>query len=375
MHPYQLGQFDYDECFLGPGGFLTPDANEEKHMMSFYLQELAAELARQGVVFGGPQPLHWLEPGIGDGSSTARFAHTLGRAHPAGFVIHGSDCQAELLPLARRVLEAVRTVPVTVAELRVVDAFRGAPLTTQRCDFALLSHFVYHAKNAFSGRQRTDSEIDEQVHALLARILDSLGPDGVALAFHESPQSDMFGKLGREFGAALHDATVRIAAAAHAHGKVLVAMPLESNLYFPDIPPHTLESFKELARWQEFSEATPEASWLKKFLFALHNLASPDETDNVRREGGARDLARQPSAGRNLSRLGDAIDRLCEILQRDGRGPYIVIRAEMQAILNSPNLKRPVEAAFVAIARRLPAIREQTRLALASAASNSAASV
>ena len=114
---------------------------------------------------------------------------------------------------------------------------------------------------------------------------------------------------------------------------------------------------------------------MKKFLFALHNLASSDETNDVRREGGARDLARQPSAGRNLSRLGDAIDRLCGILQRDGRGPYIVIRAEMQAILNDPNLKGPVEAAFAAVARRLPAIREQTRLALAAAASTSAASV
>ena len=163
MHPFQLGQFDYDECFLGSGGFLTPDANEEKHTMSFYLQELAAELARQGVVFGGPQPLHWLEPGIGNGSSTARFAQTLGRAHPAGFVIHGSDYQAELLPLARRELEAVQTVPVTIAELRVVDAFGGAPLATQRCDFAILSHFVYDAKKAFHGRPRTDAQIDGQV--------------------------------------------------------------------------------------------------------------------------------------------------------------------------------------------------------------------
>ena len=76
MLPYQTGHFDYDECFLGPGGFLMPDANEEKQMMSFYLQALAAALARQGLALGGPQPLRWLEPGIGDGSSTARF--TLG---------------------------------------------------------------------------------------------------------------------------------------------------------------------------------------------------------------------------------------------------------------------------------------------------------
>lgn len=375
MKPYQLGQFDYGECFLGPGGFLTPDANEEKHMMSFCLQELAAELARQGVVFGGPQPLHWLEPGIGDGSSTARFAQTLGRVHPAGFVIHGSDYQAELLPQARRALEVVRTIPVTIAELRVADAFSGAKLATQSCDFALLSHFVYHAKNAFSGRRRTDPEIDAQIHSLLAGLTDSLVGDGVALAFHESPASDMFGKLGLEYGAAMHAATVRIAAAAHAHGKVLVAMPLESKLYFPDVSPRTLDAFKDLVRWQEFTEATPEASWLKKFLFALHNLAEVDEAGGIRRKGGARDLARQPSVGRNVSRLGDAIDRLCEILQCDDHGPYLVIRSEMQAILNNPDLKGPVEAAFAAVARNLPAIREQTRAALAAAKSASAAGV
>jgi len=56
MKPHQLGQFDYDECFLGPGGFLTPEANEEKHTMSFYLQELAAELARQGVILAARSP-------------------------------------------------------------------------------------------------------------------------------------------------------------------------------------------------------------------------------------------------------------------------------------------------------------------------------
>lgn len=108
-------------------------------------------------------------------------------------MIHGSDCRAELPPRARRALEATRTVPVTIAELRVANAFSGATLATQRCGFALL-------------------------------------------------------------------ATVRIAAAAHAHGKVLVAMPLESKLYFPDVSPRTLGAFKDLVRWQEFTEATPEAS-------------------------------------------------------------------------------------------------------------------
>jgi hypothetical protein len=47
----------------------------------------------------------------------------------------------------------------------------------------------------------------------------------------------------------------------------------------------------------------------------------------------------------------------------------------MQAILNSPRLKGPVEAAFAAVARQLPAIREQTRLALAAATSASAARI
>ncbi len=86
-----------------------------------------------------------------------------------------------------------------------------------------------------------------------------------------------------------------------------------------------------------------------------------------------RNLARQPSSGRNVSRLGDAIDRMCEILHRDEHGPYLVIRGEVQAILNNPHLKDPVEAAFVAVAGKLPIIREQTRVALAAAAYSSAA--
>ncbi len=367
MKPYQLGRFDYDECFLGPGGFLTPDANEEKHMMSLYLQELATALARQGVVFGGPRPLHWLEPGIGDGSSTTRFAQAIGKAHAAGFILHGSDYQSELLPLARRALEAVQTVPVTVAELRTADAFGGAPMAAEACDFALLSHFVYHAKNDFSGRQRSDAEVNAQVQTLITRVLDSIGDEGLILAFHEGPLSDMFGKIGREFGAALYDAPVRIAAAARANGRVVVTMPLESKLYFPNIAPRTLESLKDLSRWQEFPETTAEASWLKKFLFAMHNFAGPEETDGVRREGGAIDLSRQPGTRGNASRLGDAMDRLCEILQRDDYGPFLVIRSEMQAILKTASRKSAVEAAFAAVTDRLPAIRERTRQALTAA--------
>src|SRR5262249_31000833 len=99
--PYQEGRFDYNECFFGLGGFLSPDANEEKHMMSLYLQVLAEEMARRQVVFGGPQPLRWLEPGIGDGSSTAKFITAMAPFHRAGFIIYGSDYQPESVERAR----------------------------------------------------------------------------------------------------------------------------------------------------------------------------------------------------------------------------------------------------------------------------------
>jgi hypothetical protein len=373
MRPFQLGDFDYDECFLGVGGFLSPESNEEKHMMSFYLEELAAELARQGVVFGGTQPLHWLEPGIGDGSSTARFAGMLGRSHPAGFVIHGSDCQSEMLPLARRAIENVQAVPMTIAELSVVDAFSGGPLASRLCDFALLSHFVYHAKNIMNGRQPTDAEIDQRIGRLIGSLTESLHADGVALAFHESSASDMFGKLGREYGSAMYDATQRIAAAARAIGRHLVAMPLESKLYFPNLSSRTIEDFKDLDRWRQFDDGTPEASWLKKFLFALHSFAEVDESGVTRRPGGARRLAGRSSQLGSGSQLGDAVDRLCGILQHDERGPYLMIRSETQAILNGSHLKAPVDAAFSAVTRQLPAIHERTRLALDAAARKSVA--
>ena len=69
---------------------------------------------------------HWLEPGIGDGSSTARFAQTLGRVHPPGFVIHGSDCQAEMLSRAR--LSSQSNVYLVGADVKAVGTRARQPI-------------------------------------------------------------------------------------------------------------------------------------------------------------------------------------------------------------------------------------------------------
>jgi hypothetical protein len=361
--PYQEGYFHYNECFLGEGGFLTPDANEEKHMMCCYIQVLAEALATNGVIFGGAEPVRWLEPGIGDGSSTAKFIDAIGRVHRAGFIIHGSDYQREFVEAARLNLVRSQNLKVTIAELMVRDAFSGDRLASEPCDFAMLSHFIYHIKNQLDGGQLTPERAEENMSGLIKGVMDSLAENGLALAFHESPASDMFGKIGFHFGSAMNDATERLAKAAEANSKTIVRMPLSSRLYFPDLTVETIDTFKKLDNWRKYQEGTPEASWLKKLLFALHNTGRINGT-SVATQGGVRDIAREGGANGNESRLGDLIDYMKTLLMRDELGTYITLRSEMQAILNNPALKPAMNIAFLEVERRLPEIKIRTRQAM-----------
>jgi hypothetical protein len=368
VSPFQTGHFDYNECFYGEGGFLSPDANEEKHMMGYYLETLALALSRRGVVFGGDQPVRWLEPGIGDGSSTRKFLQAIGKAHPPGFVLHGSDYQPESVKKARATLSQVPGVTVRIAELAVRDAFAGQMLAFEPCDFALLSHFIYHLKDQLDGKHITDEQAELKLKGLLKGVMDSLGHDGLMLAFHEAPSSDMFGNISRVYGSGMPDATERIARAAKALGKTVVGMLLESKLYFPDLAPTTVETFKELGNWQAFQDGTREAAWLKRLLFAVQNTPLCDPDGRMVKEGGARDLAREKGQRGNRTRLGDLIDHLVGVLQRDEIGAHITIRSEMQAIVNTPELGRRVESAFAEVKEALPDIRVRTRQALLAAA-------
>jgi hypothetical protein len=325
----------------------------------------------EGVVFGGEGPIHWLEPGIGDGSSTARFVRAIGEVYKGGFIVHGSDYQAESVEKAQITLEGLESRGVRVAEVIVRDAFSGGPLASEACDFALLSHFVYHVKNQLNGDQLSPEEVDDKMNRLVKGVMNSLKKDAMALAFHEGRESDMFGKLGQAYGSAMNDAPDRIVKAARLHGKAVVSMGLESRLYFPDLPMATIESFESLDNWKRCEEGSPEASWLKKFLFALHNTPVRDADGILVREGGVKDLAREPGRGRNSTRLTDAIAFLHGLLttnaSRAGDGPHLLIRSEMQALLNDQALEAPVRAAFAQVAERLPEIRARTTDAMLAA--------
>lgn len=363
LKAFNQGLFDYNECFFGVGGFLSPEANEEKHLMSFYLEALVEELAAKEIVFGKNQPLRWLEPAIGDGSSTVKFIKAISGICKTGIIIHGSDYQADSVAKARLELEKLKSADVSIGELLIKDAFSGDVLASTSCDFALLSHFIYHLKNQLDGGLLQAGEIDDKLSALIGSVMHSLDKNGLALAFHEGPTSDMFGNLGLRYGSAMNDATDRIAQAASTVNKVIVRMPLESKLYFPDLSDVTLEKFKNLDNWKNYSEDSPEASWLKKFLFALHNTPQPA----LGKKGGAYDLALQVGSEGHATRLAEAIDYLKGLFQRDYRGPYITIRSEMQAIINNPELKPQIEDAFLAVQQRLPELRKKTQLALARA--------
>jgi hypothetical protein len=253
---------------------------------------------------------------------------------------------------------------VRIGELRVADAFAGHPLASEPCDFALLSHFIYHLKNQLDGELIDDQQAETMLKGLIKGVTDSVRQDGIILAFHEGPSSDMFGNIGRVYGAAMPDATERIAKAAKALGKTLVRMPLESKLYFPDLPRATVNDFKELSNWQTVPDGSREASWLKRLLFALHNTPVCDSETRILKEGGVRDLAKQKGQSNNRTRLGDVIDHLMGLLQRDDIGTHITIRSEMQAIVNTSEAGLIVESAFAEVTESLPQIRSWTRHAL-----------
>ncbi len=362
--PFQSGHFDYNECFLSDDGFLSADANEEKHMMGFYLEALTGALSRRKVVFGGLEPVRWLEPGIGDGSSTRRFLQAVAPSHPTGFVVYGSDYQSASVDRAVVTLNSVPGVLVHSVSISVKDAFGGEALAPEKCDFALLSHFVYHLKNQLDGNQITEDRAEEKLKSLIKGIMDSLSYKGLALAFHEGPSSDMFGNIGRMYGAAMWDASERIERATRAIGKTIVSMPLESKLYFPDLSQATIESFKDISNWKAVQERTKESAWLKKLLFALHNTRIDAPDGSLIKEGGVRELAREASQSCNRTRLGDAIDHLVDLFDHDDLGSHITIRSEMQAIVNAPELEAPIQSAFAEVQEALPDIRRRTREAL-----------
>lgn len=353
--PYQQGLFDYNECFFGTGGFLSSDSNEEKHMMSFYMQVLAQALSEKNVVFGGNESIKWLEPGIGDGSSTKKFLQAVGQAHKSGFVVYGSDIQEESVNLAKRNLSGIRGLNVQLKEVLIRDAFSGEKLANEQCDFALCSHFIYHVKNSLDGKEANDTDMKAQVNSLVKGITDSVAKNGIVLMFHEGHKSDMFGNIGKFFGSSMYEATQIIENAAQVNKKEIVSMPLESKLHFPTLRNNTIELFKNVDNWKSFTPDSPEASWLKKFLFALHEVEKRDAEGKITSLGGARTLEQKGI-------LADAINHTKTLL--DKNGGYIVIRSEMQAILNNPDLKRDVESAFNSVKEKMPEIKAKTFAAI-----------
>ena len=351
LKPYQKGLFEYNECFFGKGGFLTPDSNEEKHLIGFYLQVLAEALRHKGIVFCRNEPIKWLEPGIGDGSSTKKFLQAVGVTHSAGFIVYGSDIQEESVKLAKQNLSKVEGIRVELAEVLVTDAFSGELLASEQCDFGLCSHFIYHLKNMLDGSTLTEKQITEKLESFVKGLMNSILPDGLVLLFHEGPKSEMFGNIGRKYGSSMHDATERIARAAAANGKELVAIPLESKLYFPPLSNETLRLFEKVENWKRFLPDSAAASWLKKFLFALHEVEKKDPRGNLVSPGGALALEQRGT-------LPNAIRYTRELLDR--HGGYIIIRSEMQGVLNNPQLRPKLEAAFQEVENRRQEIQQKT---------------
>lgn len=356
LKPYQRGLYAFGECFYADErGYLEDSANEEKHQIALVMDRFARVLNERHYIFGGTDPLLWLEPGFGDGASTVKYIRSIAPWHKAGFVIYGSDIMPQSVERASANLENIPGIPVRIAEIGVRDAFTGANLALALCDFAMISHMVYHAQMQINGGMLGHDEVSRRMDRFISNVMDSLKDDGLMLGFHESRDSHLSGTLGRLFGSAMPDAAEQLEASAARLGYEMVSLPLHPKLHFPPLSDADLNAFEDVGNWQDYAPLSDQASWLKKFLFAVQ--ASDGE-----KTGGGVGLQRE-------GRLPEAI-RFTRKLLEDNDGA-IIVHAKMQAIPKNSERIALLRESFDAIEAGLPEIDAKVTRAMKNAAISS----
>jgi len=353
LKPYQRGLYAFGECFYADErGYLEDSVNEEKHQIALVMDRFARGLNERHYIFGGADPLLWLEPGFGDGASTVKYIQSIAPWHKAGFIIYGSDFMPQSVERAAANLENIPGIPVRVAGIGVRDAFTGANLAPVSCDFAMISHMVYHAQMQINGGMLGPDEVSRRMDHFMTNVMNGLKDEGLMLAFHESRDSHLSGTLGRLFGSAMPDAAEQIEASAARLGLGMVSLPLHPKLHFPALSDADLNAFEDVGNWKNYAPLSDQASWLKKFLFAIQ-LSDGDQP------GGGVGLHR-------AGRLAGAI-RFTRGLLEDNGGA-IVVHAKMQAIPKNPERLALLRESFDAIGAELPEINAQVQRAMQSAA-------
>jgi hypothetical protein len=99
------------------------------------------------------------------------------------------------------------------------------------------------------------------------------------------------------------DVPERIASLAPDIGFNMAMVKVPARLFFPTLPDATIEAFKYLRNWKNYHSNTIEATWLRKFLFALDEMPTRDSRGRTISLGGAkalnaRGMLREAVAGR-----------------------------------------------------------------------------
>lgn len=330
--PIQMGEFNYPECF---SAFLRGDANGQKHKTQHVIEALVKELRKEDVVFGGDRPVDVLDVGCGPGIYAKKFLDSVGKSFPGKINYHGVDIDAGFVSAAEQTVSGLPNV--NEAKTRIANAFEGDSLTSGKVGLAQASHMVYHAADGSKSQQETEQKIDR----FTTSIMNSVADNGIAIFFHGGKDSDMHGKIARNFGPLMCDAPDRIAAAAKKAGKEIVELPVESKLYFPDLNPAAYEKLKDVNNYKNFAPDSDELRWLKLLSFALHT-----DLKNLSQNG----------------KLGECIDFTRKLLDdnRDRKGGFLMVRGTMQVVMNDAGMKPKIERAVAAVKVQMPEIDRKT---------------
>ena len=323
LSPIQQGKFGYAECFEA---FVRGDANGQKHQTQHIVEALTRALREEGVVFTGEGTIDVLDVGCGPGLYAKMFLTSIGKAYPGKIHYHGVDINPAFVKAAKK--EVASLPNVSQADVVLANAFNGDTLLPngQNANFSQVSHMAYYASDSSSKEEDTKQKIENLVSAMMRSVTNK----GIAVHFHSGKDSDVHGKLARRFGNHMWDAPDRIAAAAKAMDKEVVTLPLESKLYFPMLDGSSYERLKHVDNYRHLPKGSKEIRWLKLLSFALHG-----------------DLV--SLAGKR--KLADCIDYTRKLLStnRDSRGSYLMVRGDMQIVLNDPSLRQKVEKAVAKV--------------------------
>ena len=330
LSPIQEGKFDYAECFEA---FVRGDANGQKHNTQHIVEALTQALRSEGVMFTREKTIDILDVGCGPGLYAKMLLTSMGKAYPGKIHYRGVDINPAFVETAKK--EVASLPNVSQADVVLANAFNGDTLLPdgQKANFALASHIVYYASDSSSGEEDTKRKTENFVSAMMSSVTNN----GIALYVHGGKDSDVHGKVARKFGSHMWDAPDRIAAAAKAIDKEAVSFPLESKLYFPTLDGSSYERLKHVNNYRHQPKSSQEIRWLKLLAFALH-----------------RDLA--GLAGER--KLADCVDYTRKLLStnRDTKGSYLMVRGDMQIVVNDPSLRQKVENAVASVKGQMPEI-------------------